>query len=55
MPIPTSRINIARARLGLGEEAIANAKICFSGTDIGKYSKEQPNGLFYWNWRTAIT
>ena len=42
-------INIARARLGLGEEAIANAKICFSGTDIGKYSKEQPNGLFYWN------
>ena len=40
---------IARARLGLGEEAIANAKICFSGGEIGKYSKEQPNGLFYWN------
>ena len=41
-------INIARARLGLGDEAIANAKLCFSGT-TGKYSKEQPNGLFYWN------
>ncbi len=42
-------INIARARLGLGDEAIANAKLCFSGTEIGKYSKEQPNGLFFWN------
>ncbi len=42
-------LNIARARLGLGDEAIANAKMCFSGADIGKYSKEQPNGLFYWN------
>ena len=41
-------INLARARLGLGEDAIANAKLCFSGT-TGKYSKEQPNGLFYWN------
>ena len=41
-------INIARARLGLGGEAIANAKLCFSGTEVGKYSKEQPNGLFYW-------
>ena len=40
-------INIARARLGLGDEAIANAKMCFSAT--GKYSAEQPNGLFYWN------
>lgn len=42
-------LNIARARLGLGVEAIANAKMCFSGSDVGKYSKEQPNGLFYWN------
>lgn len=42
-------INMARARLGLGEEAIANAKLCFSGTEAGKFSKEQPNGLFYWN------
>lgn len=41
-------INMARARLGLGDEAIANAKMCFSGTDVGKFSKEQPNGLFYW-------
>jgi alpha-L-fucosidase 2 len=41
-------INIARARLGLGEEAIANSKLCFSGT-TGKHSKEQPNGFFYWN------
>ena len=41
-------INNARARLGLGEEAIANAKLCFSGT-TGKFSVEQPNGLFYWN------
>lgn len=39
-------MNIARARLGLGEEAIANAKKCFSPeSDI---SAEQPNGLFYW-------
>lgn len=42
-------INIARARLGLGEEAIANAKVCFSGSSVGKYSKEQPNGLFAWS------
>lgn len=42
-------INIARARLGLGDEAIANAKMCFSGTNVGKYSKEQPNGLFAWS------
>ncbi|MBN8456995.1 MAG: hypothetical protein J0M04_04050 [Verrucomicrobia bacterium] len=39
-------MNIARARLGLGEEAIANAKMCFNpASDI---SAEQPNGLFYW-------
>jgi hypothetical protein len=39
-------INIARARLGLGAEAIANAKRCFGAdSDI---SAEQPNGLFYW-------
>ena len=39
-------MNIARARLGLGAEAIANAKMCFGpGSDI---SAEQPNGLFYW-------
>ncbi len=42
-------LNLARARLGLGAEAIANAKLCFSGTEAGKYSKAQPNGLFYWN------
>ncbi len=42
-------LNLARARLGMGPEAIANAKLCFSGTEAGKYSKEQPNGLFYWN------
>ncbi|MCY3019736.1 MAG: hypothetical protein NTW87_11995 [Planctomycetota bacterium] len=42
-------INIARARLGLGDEAVANAKMCFSGTPNGKYSKEQPNGFFNWN------
>jgi len=42
-------INIARARLGLSEEAIANAKMCFSETETGKYSKAQPNGLFFWN------
>lgn len=42
-------INIARARLGLGGEAITNAKMCFSSGPAGKYSKEQPNGLFYWN------
>lgn len=41
-------LNIARARLGLGDEAIANAKMCFSGTS-GKYSPEQPNGLFNWS------
>jgi hypothetical protein len=39
-------INVARARLGLGSEAINNAKLCF-GTD-SPYSPEQPNGLFYW-------
>jgi hypothetical protein len=39
-------MNIARARLGLGAEAIANAKMCFApGSDI---SAEQPNGLFCW-------
>lgn len=39
-------MNIARARLGMGEEAIANAKMCFGPqSDI---SAEQPNGLFYW-------
>ena len=42
-------LNLARARLGLTDEAIANAKLCFSGGDAGKYSKAQPNGLFYWN------
>lgn len=41
-------INIARARLGLGAEAIANAKMCISEA-TGKYSKEQPNGLFFWS------
>ncbi len=39
-------MNIARARLGLGEEAIANAKKCFS--PVSDISAEQPNGLFYW-------
>jgi hypothetical protein len=39
-------INIARARLGLTDEAIANAKMCFSPKS--KYSRELPNGLFYW-------
>ena len=39
-------INVCRARLGLGDEAIANAKRCFSA-DKG-YSREQPNGLFFW-------
>jgi hypothetical protein len=39
-------INIARARLGLTGEAIANAKMCFSANS--KYSRELPNGLFYW-------
>ncbi len=39
-------MNIARARLGRGAEAIANAKMCFGpSSDI---SAEQPNGLFYW-------
>jgi hypothetical protein len=39
-------MNIARARLGMGAEAIANAKMCFGpSSDI---SAEQPNGLFYW-------
>ncbi len=39
-------MNIARARLGLGDEAIANANRCFGpGSEI---SAEQPNGLFYW-------
>ncbi len=40
-------INVARARLGLTDEAIANAKMCFSGK-TGKYSTEQMNGLFTW-------
>jgi|GEM_PF-6640758 len=40
-------LNIARARLGLGAAAIANAKMCF-GTG-SSYSPQQPNGLFYWN------
>lgn len=40
-------INIARARLGLGDEAIANAKKCFSKNS--PFSKEQPNGFFFWN------
>lgn len=39
-------MNIARARLGMGAEAIANAKKCFSPESI--ISAEQPNGLFYW-------
>ena len=39
-------INIARARLGLTDEAITNAKMCFSADS--KYSRELPNGLFYW-------
>lgn len=39
-------MNIARARLGMGAEAIANARKCFGPeSDI---SAEQPNGLFYW-------
>ncbi len=39
-------MNIARARLGMGAEAIANTKMCFNpNSDI---SAEQPNGLFYW-------
>ena len=39
-------LNIARARLGLTDEAIANAKMCFSANS--KYSRELPNGLFFW-------
>ena len=39
-------LNIARARLGLGSEAVDNAKLCF-GPD-SPYSPEQPNGFFYW-------
>ena len=39
-------INIARARLGLGDEAIANAKLCFSANS--PHSPEQDNGLFSW-------
>jgi hypothetical protein len=39
-------INIARARLGLGSDAVANAKLCFASNSA--YSPEQPNGLFYW-------
>jgi hypothetical protein len=39
-------MNISRARLGLGDEAIANAKMCFSADS--KYSREMPNGLFFW-------
>jgi hypothetical protein len=39
-------MNIARARLGLTDEAIANAKMCFSANS--RFSHELPNGLFYW-------
>jgi hypothetical protein len=39
-------INVCRARLGLGDEAIANAKMCFSPDS--RHSPELPNGLFYW-------
>ena len=39
-------MNIARARLDLTDEAIANAKMCFSANS--KFSHELPNGLFYW-------
>jgi hypothetical protein len=39
-------INIARARMGLTDEAVANAKMCFGPTS--KYSRELPNGLFFW-------
>ncbi|MFM2198555.1 MAG: hypothetical protein RLZZ505_1987 [Verrucomicrobiota bacterium] len=39
-------INIARARLGLGSEAIDHAKLVFGSES--PYSPEQPNGLFYW-------
>ena len=39
-------MNIARARLGLTDEAIANAKMCFSADS--KFSRELPNGLFFW-------
>jgi hypothetical protein len=42
-------INVARARLGLGDEAIANAKMCFSAPPIGKHSQAMPNGLFVWS------
>jgi beta-galactosidase/beta-glucuronidase len=42
-------INVARARLGLGEEAIANAKMCFSAPPVGKHSQAMPNGLFAWS------
>lgn len=40
-------INIARARLGLGEEAIENAKRCFAPRK--GYSQELDCGLFAWN------
>jgi hypothetical protein len=39
-------INVARARLGLGAEAIDHAKMVFGPES--PYSPEQPNGLFYW-------
>ena len=39
-------MNIARAQLGLSDEAIANAKLCFSADS--KYFRELPNGLFFW-------
>ncbi len=39
-------INVCRAQLGLTNEAIANAKMCFSADS--KYSRELPNGLFFW-------
>lgn len=39
-------LNIARARMGLGADAIANAKMCFSASS--SHSPERPNGLFNW-------
>lgn len=42
----TVTLNIARARLGLGDEAIAQAHKLFDKNS--PYCDEQPNGLFYW-------
>lgn len=39
-------LNIARARLSLGTDAINNLKLCFASNS--SYSPEQLNGLFYW-------